>query len=229
MLRLDSDWIRPVTVTLTNATVSSSEVIGSACHVTKIIDEQMIQLTLPLKCELEGYGVSGLDTGSTVVDLGSSDLETGSGAFKRESVFDPGNSGLDPGSTVDPVSSDLETESASAAPGCSDTVTGSSDDDTGSRGQYPVFGLCDPGKAVPGSGIDVCEPGGSVSEPKCDVIDAGCSLFGSKVSNRPGSRSRAHEQDCDLGRYGYQCVKFSLRDLLDGNDISIALITLNTM
>ena len=184
--------------------VSSSKVIGSPCHVTKIIDEQTIQLTLPLKCELEGYGVSGLDTGSTVVDLGSSDLETGSGAFKRESVFDPGNSGLDPGSTVDPVSSDLETESASADPG-SDTKTASSDGDTGSSGHAPVCGLYDPGKAVPGSGIDVCEPGGSVSEPKCDVIDAGCRLFGSKVSKRntlrPGSRSRAHEQVCDLGRY----------------------------
>ena len=210
MLRLDSDWIRPVTVTLTNATVSSTEVIGSVCHVAKIIDEQTIQLTLPLKCELEGYGVSGLDTGSTVVDLGSSDLETGSGAFKRESVFDRGNSGLDPGSTVDPVSSDLETESASADPG-SDTKTASSDGDTGSSGHAPVFGLCDPGKAVPGSGIDVCETGGGVSEPKCDVIDVGCRLFGSKVSKRPGSRSRAHEQVCDLGRY--QQVKFSLLGL----------------
>ena len=55
VMRLDSDWIRPVMVTLTNATVSSSEVIGSAtCHVAKIIDEQTIQLTTLMKHEPKG-------------------------------------------------------------------------------------------------------------------------------------------------------------------------------
>ena len=197
MLRLDSDWIRPVTVTLTNATVSSSEVIGSPCHVTKIIDEQTVQLTMPLKYESkkENIEVSGLDTESTVVDPGSSDLETGNVALEKESVVDP--------------------ESASADPGCSYTETVSSLGDTGSRGHDPVRRLCDPEKDVRGSGIDVCETGGSVSEPKCDVSDAGCKIFGSKRNAlRPRSRvryrrSRVHEQVRDLGRYRYQRVKFA--------------------
>ena len=69
VLRLDSDWIRPVTVTLTNATVSSSEVIGSACHVAKIIDLQTIQLTALMKYEPRG------NVGNVISDLGSSSLD----------------------------------------------------------------------------------------------------------------------------------------------------------
>ena len=206
-MRLDSDWIRPVTVTLTNATVSSSEVIGSACHVAKIIDEHMVQLTLPLKCELEGCGVSGLDTGSTVVDPGNSALETGSGSLEREGGVHPGSNDLETGSGA------LEKESV-FDPECSDTETGSSDGGTGSRGHDPVCRLCDPGKEVYVSGIDVCETGGSVSEPKCDVSDAGCKIRDPQ-SNAPGSRVRcprrcAHGQVRDIGR----CIDMNESNIL---------------
>ena len=205
MLRLDSDWIRPVTVTLNNATVSSSKLIGSACHVAEIIDQQTVQLYLPLKCEPEFGGVCGLDSGSGV---------------------DIGGSGLDPGNVVDPGSSGLDTGSISLAPGSTIVYSGILDFGTGIGGldsvrtvvdpgynitdiESPVADtidqdtscdLCDPGKDVHGSGIDLCETGGSVSEPKYDVRDEGCKICDSNGNAlRPGSN--AQEQLCDLGKY----------------------------
>lgn len=45
MLNLESDWKRPVLVNLTNATVSSSAVIGSTSHVANVVNEQTVELT----------------------------------------------------------------------------------------------------------------------------------------------------------------------------------------
>ena len=191
-LRLDSDWIRPVTVTLNNATVSSSEVIGSACHVAEVIDQQTVQLYLPLKCEPEFGGVSGLDSGSGV-DIGSSGLDTGNISLDPGSTivysgildFDTGIGGLDSFRTVvDPGYNITDIESP---------VADTNDQDTSCD-------LCDPGKDVHASGIDLCETGGSGSEPKYDVRDEGCKICDSNSNAlRPGSN--AQEQLCDLGKY----------------------------
>ena len=225
MVRFDSDWIRPVTVTLNNATVSSSEVIGTACHVAKIIDEQTVQLTLPLKCDPEFGGVCGLDTGSgalireSVIDPGSSCLDTGSITFDTGSVVDIGSGGLDPGIiSLDPGTTivysgilDIDTgirgldPVSDVDPGCNVADIESSVGDTETNVEDTICGLCDPGKDIYVSGIDVCETGGCVREPKYDVSDAGCKICDSKSNAlRPRSRgpgSDAHEQGRDLGKY----------------------------
>ena len=201
MLRLDSDWIRPVTVTLTNATVSSSEVIGSACHVIKIIDEQTVQLFAPMKHEPKG-GVGGV--GNAVIDLGSGGHDIGSDGL------DPGSSGLDPGSAV-------------VDPGCSDTHTRSSVDDTATEDHDSVCSPCDPGNNSRASENEVCEsrlrinvlkwrigdpgnkicdsktnvldPGSSDLDPGSAVVDPGCSdiATGSSVGD---TRTNDHEPVC---------------------------------
>ena len=230
MLRLDSDWIRPVTVTLTNATVSSSEVIGSPCHVSKIIDEQTVHLIAPMKHEPKGAGGG---VGNAVIDLGSSCHDTRTGDLGPKSTVvdlgpDTGSGSLDPGSAVDPR--------------CSDTDTASSVGDTGTKDHDPVHSLCNPGNDARVSGTDVCESGGQISvgdsgnkicdskrnvlDPGsivCDlgngvhgsenvptdaiwsVNDLGSSASGSGVHDRESLESdpgnAAHVQGCDLGGY----------------------------
>ena len=182
MLRLDSDWIRPVTVTLTNATVSSSEVIGSPCHVTKIIDEQTVHLIAPMKHEPKGAGAGG-GVGNAVIDLGSSCHDTGTGDLGPEStVVDLGlgteSGGLDPGR-------------AAADSRCSDTDTASSVGDTGTKDRDPVrvHSLHGPVNDTRVSGTDVCESAGQIS-----VGDSGNKICDSKRNVLdPGSIV------CDLG------------------------------
>lgn len=45
VLNLESDWKCPVVVSLTNATVSSSDMIGSTSHKVKVINSQTLELT----------------------------------------------------------------------------------------------------------------------------------------------------------------------------------------
>ena len=176
MLRLDSDWIRPVTVTLTNATVSSSEVIGSACHVTKIIDEQTVHLIAPMKHEPKG-GVGGI--GNAVIDLGSSSHDIGSG--------------------------DLGPESTVVDPGCSDTDTGNSVGDTRTNDHEPVCSPCHPGNDSGGQ-ISVLkwmvgDPGNKICDSKTNVLDTGsivCHL-GSGVHGSDNVPTDASKGVRDLG------------------------------
>ena len=188
MLRLDSDWIRPIAVTLTNATVSSSEVIGSACHVAKIINEQTVQLYAPIKHEPRG-GV-----GNVITDLGSSSHDTGSGGLGPESTVVDLNAGsgvLDPGSAV-------------VDPGCNVTDTGSYVGDTGTNHHDPIHSPCDP---------DICESGNICCDAKRNVGDLGSGVHGSEKGSMdrescesdPGNSAK--EQGCDLGRYKctYMC------------------------
>ena len=44
-LSLESDWKHPVVVSLTNATIASSEVTGSTSHKVKVINDQTLELT----------------------------------------------------------------------------------------------------------------------------------------------------------------------------------------
>ena len=44
-LNLESDWKHPVVVSLTNATIASSEVTGSTSHKVKVINDQTLELT----------------------------------------------------------------------------------------------------------------------------------------------------------------------------------------
>ena len=188
VMRLDSDWIRPVTVTLNNATVSSSKVIGSSCHVAKIIDERTVQLSLPLKCDpvVGGGGVSGLDTGIVVVDPESSDLDKGSGGLERESVFDPESSGLDTGSVVvDLGGNDLEAGFTVLDPGSIGLDSGTSDVDLGS-------GDLDTGSLV-------VDPGCCDSDTESALVELGISDIDA-ASHDGDTGTNSHEPES--GSYG---------------------------
>ena len=45
MLNLKSDWKCPVVVTTSNATVCSSELIGSPSHAVKVVNSHMLEVT----------------------------------------------------------------------------------------------------------------------------------------------------------------------------------------
>jgi len=45
MLNLKSDWKCPVVVTTSNATVCSSELIGSPSHAVKVVNSQTLEVT----------------------------------------------------------------------------------------------------------------------------------------------------------------------------------------
>ena len=156
---------------MNNATVSSSKVIGSACHVTKIIDEQTIQLIAPLKHESI---VAGGGAGNAIIDLGSSSHDIGSGDLVPESTvvdlgLGMGSGGLDPGTTI-------------VDPRCSDTDTACSVGDTGTKDRDPVLvhSLCDTVNDARVSGNDVCESAGQISVPKWRVGDPGNKICDSK-------------------------------------------------
>ena len=138
MLKLESDWKRPVLVNLTNATVSSSEVIGSTSHVTKVIDEQTVELTSRTK---HNTGSDVNNTGSGVCDPGMGVRDQGSGVHDQGSVRDQGSGVCDPGSGDH----------------------GRGVRDQGSSVRDPGSGVCDRGSEFCDPGSSFCDTGCGIS------------------------------------------------------------------